>query len=575
MARYRDPHLPLSSLHLLIPPLRLMSACLWQVALERNVDKYDKLADYITLVTEIVPDLLSDKQRIQLILGLRARIIVELLTKADPVDCKAVEEHLNLFQKSCNQKGQDRQVKISKSAFVKQVQTLLKDKYEKDTFIKEVFPELYGARFDTVLQILVWEFLYRLEEFLPVPSFSKVSSFIDLSSFDSRFEQFFCDQDDLKKILQHQKQRKKLTKSEFSFMSDTILSTLASKQTSEGHIEGVPDETGGDSTDEETNEETDDSSVELEPSNSQWQGRGLSPLTNSPCSEEGDDDNANSLLPQSIRSSHPVSYKTQNSEDLSANTAGVQESGSTGGFKLNLASTLKDIADLTCPVCYKTFHRPKVARRHLKVAHPSQVFRCDKCDMTFQTKSRLDTHLDAHSNEKPYVCSQCGKRLSCPKVLKTHMRLHTGERPYACKFCDKKFDQKYGLTQHIRLHKGERLYLCSHCGKTFTFKGALRVHTRLHTGERPYRCKECGEGYITFQKLKNHQTIHTGERPHSCPQCGKSFRHDSGLRRHLLIHTGEKPYKCVICDKRFNLASNLRKHVKSHKTTKNVNAPTE
>uniref|UniRef100_A0A3Q3GV95 C2H2-type domain-containing protein n=1 Tax=Labrus bergylta TaxID=56723 RepID=A0A3Q3GV95_9LABR len=286
-------------------------------------------------------------------------------------------------------------------------------------------------------------------------------------------------------------------------------------------------------------------------------------------------DNANSLLPQSIRSSHPVSYKTQNSEDLSANTAGVQESGSTGGFKLNLASTLKDIADLTCPVCYKTFHRPKVARRHLKVAHPSQVFRCDKCDMTFQTKSRLDTHLDAHSNEKPYVCSQCGKRLSCPKVLKTHMRLHTGERPYACKFCDKKFDQKYGLTQHIRLHKGERLYLCSHCGKTFTFKGALRVHTRLHTGERPYRCKECGEGYITFQKLKNHQTIHTGERPHSCPQCGKSFRHDSGLRRHLLIHTGEKPYKCVICDKRFNLASNLRKHVKSHKTTKNVNAPTE
>ncbi|KAM6961523.1 uncharacterized protein LKV04_020535 [Tautogolabrus adspersus] len=360
MARYRDPHLPLSSLHLLIPPLRLMSACLWQVALERNVDKYDKLAEYITLVTEIVPDLLIDKQRIQLILGLRARIIVELLTKADPIDCKAVEEHLNLFQKTCNQKGQDREVKISKSAFVKQVQTLLKDKYEKDTFVKKVFPELYGARFDTVLQILVWEFLYRLEEFLPVPSFSKVSSFIDLSSFDSRFEQFFCDQDDLKKILQHQKQRKKLTKSEFSFMSDTILSTLASKQTSvasEGHIEGVTDEKGGDSTDEETNEETDDSSVELEPSNSQWQGRGLSPLTNSPCSEEGgvagDDDNANSLLPQSIISSQTVAYKTQNSEDLAANTTGVQESGSTSGFKLNLASTLKDIADLTCPAAWR------------------------------------------------------------------------------------------------------------------------------------------------------------------------------------------------------------------------------
>ncbi|XP_034530051.1 zinc finger protein 1-like [Notolabrus celidotus] len=587
MAKYRDPHIPLSSLHLLIPPLRMTSACMWQVALDRNVDRYDQLAEFISLVTEIVPDLLSYRQRTQLILGLRARVIMELVTKQELVDCNAVQEHLDIFQKSKTSYNQeeDREVQKSKSAFVEQVETLLKDKYEKDKFVKEVFPELYGARFDTVLQILVWEFLHRLEEFLPVPSFSKVSSFIDLSSFDSQFEQFFCDQNDLKRILQHQSQRTKLTKSEFSFTSDTILSTLASKQmpaASEGLLEGIKDEEGVDSVDEET----DDSSVE--PSNSQWQDRGLSPLTNSPCSEEGgmtdENDDASSLVSQGIPTSLQVVYETQvtlleeNSEDPAANSTRVQEISNAGGFNgLNLATSLKDIEDLTCPVCYKTFRKPRTVKRHIKSAHPTpeQVFRCDKCDKTFQAKWRLDQHYQAHSIKKPYVCSHCGKGLSCPKVLETHMRLHTGERPYACKLCDKKFDQKYTLTQHIRMHKGEKPYLCSVCGKTFALKGALRVHTRQHTGERPYHCKECGLSYRTLQTLKSHQTLHTNERPYTCPQCGKSFRLQSGFKKHMRIHTGEKPYQCVVCDKRFYTSSNLRIHMKSHKSTKDAKASTE
>lgn len=68
-----ESRLPLSSLNLLVPPLRLMSACMWQVAQERNVEQYEKLAGFISLVTEMVPDLLGYKQKTQLILGLRAR----------------------------------------------------------------------------------------------------------------------------------------------------------------------------------------------------------------------------------------------------------------------------------------------------------------------------------------------------------------------------------------------------------------------------------------------------------------------------------------------------------------------
>lgn len=101
-------------------------------------------------------------------------------------------------------------------------------------------------------------------------------------------------------------------------MSDTILSTLASKQTSaasEDHFDQKTDRGGADERQDagksqgrnqekseektlkqedgrsaedicEDDEETDDSSTEANP-NSQLHEYGLSPLTSSPCSEEG------------------------------------------------------------------------------------------------------------------------------------------------------------------------------------------------------------------------------------------------------------------------------------------------
>ncbi|KAM4615644.1 TERF1-interacting nuclear factor 2-like [Polymixia lowei] len=172
-----DAQLPLSSLCLLVPPVRLMSACMWQVAQQRNVEQYGKLVDFITLVTEMVPEIQSPKQRAQLILGLRARLILELLQRMDPLDSQVIQDHLNCIQlwttNYIQEEGQDSEVEVSKSAFVELVQTLIDDPSEKEQFFKDVFPVQYGARFDTTLQILVWEFLSRLEEFLPVPSFSE------------------------------------------------------------------------------------------------------------------------------------------------------------------------------------------------------------------------------------------------------------------------------------------------------------------------------------------------------------------------------------------------------------------
>lgn len=69
-----DIFLPLSSLRLLIPPLRLLSAAMWQVAQNRDVLNYEKLDEFVTLVTASVPNLLSAKQRGKMLLRLRAKV---------------------------------------------------------------------------------------------------------------------------------------------------------------------------------------------------------------------------------------------------------------------------------------------------------------------------------------------------------------------------------------------------------------------------------------------------------------------------------------------------------------------
>lgn len=68
------PGLPLSALRLLVPPLQLLSAAMWQVAKQKDVMNYEKLQEFVFKVTEAVPGLINHKQRAQLILGLRARV---------------------------------------------------------------------------------------------------------------------------------------------------------------------------------------------------------------------------------------------------------------------------------------------------------------------------------------------------------------------------------------------------------------------------------------------------------------------------------------------------------------------
>ena len=64
--------LTLSALRLLVSPIRLVSAAVWQTIQKKVVANYGMLEQFVSTVTDIVPELLTTRQKVQLTLGLRA-----------------------------------------------------------------------------------------------------------------------------------------------------------------------------------------------------------------------------------------------------------------------------------------------------------------------------------------------------------------------------------------------------------------------------------------------------------------------------------------------------------------------
>ncbi|XP_041659087.1 uncharacterized protein LOC121519987 [Cheilinus undulatus] len=166
--------LPLSSLRLLVPPLRVMSAVMWKAVCLRNMKHYGKVEEFISMVSEVIPDLLTDGQMRLLTLGLRAKMMLQLLSSKQPEDLTAVKTHLNtLLLSSSNQVCPEDEA--LEENFVRLVQNLLEDPKERKHFLKTVFPVEFGSDFDSALENLLCEFFSRLEEMLHIPDFKQTA----------------------------------------------------------------------------------------------------------------------------------------------------------------------------------------------------------------------------------------------------------------------------------------------------------------------------------------------------------------------------------------------------------------
>ncbi|XP_068442688.1 zinc finger protein 184 [Clinocottus analis] len=183
MEKINDPSpLPLSSLRLLVPPLQLLSAAMWQLAKQKDVMNYEKLQDFVFMVTAAAPGLINHRQRAQLLLGLRARLILELCkgSTRGSVDSQVIQSHLERLPiTNANTDYRDAEMKTTESTFIALVESLLKDPVERAYFFQEVFPVEYGPQYDAALHVLLWELLSKLEKLLPVPDLKQTAAWLD------------------------------------------------------------------------------------------------------------------------------------------------------------------------------------------------------------------------------------------------------------------------------------------------------------------------------------------------------------------------------------------------------------
>ncbi|XP_029944348.1 TERF1-interacting nuclear factor 2 [Salarias fasciatus] len=173
-----DLSLPFAALQLLAPPVRVVSAALWKVLQQRDVMQYGVVEEFVTSACETVPGLLTSRHQGRLALGLRARLILELCS-VQP-DVKVIQPHLERIRAPASASTVKKDVKIVHTVeqFHAFVHTLLTEPAEREHFFKEEFPVEYGPTFDRELEKLLWEFLIRLDQLLPVPSLQQTASWL-------------------------------------------------------------------------------------------------------------------------------------------------------------------------------------------------------------------------------------------------------------------------------------------------------------------------------------------------------------------------------------------------------------
>ncbi|XP_052319182.1 zinc finger protein 91-like isoform X2 [Oncorhynchus keta] len=596
--------LPLSSLRLLVPPLRLVSAALWQVVQQRDIMDYGLVEEFVTTVLEIVPDMMSYRERVQLIMGLRAQLVLELCRSDHLANPETIQPHLNRM-KTCiiTHRGKeisDPEVEATESNFLKLIQTLLEDPVEKEYFFQSVFSEEFGPKYNSALQTLVWEFLSRLEKLLPAPTLQQMASwFLPDPSVLEECVQCVSHPQPLKTLLQHHNNTCGHVDTNGLFSGDNQIPIEADPEVQSEPVQQCMSHVSSD------NESDMTPLLELGIDSDRTVHKGVEPVhkgvepvhkvVESASLELGHIYNGTTEknIKHDTPDKEPAKYMQNNTYFHHLNTdSGLKIQG-------KAHSNQQEVQDISSLSTSCRLHQPTV-----------QLHRLDIADMllpvteVYSTQRRERLQIDK-------VGSQGWRR---GPVVSQKSERNINEEP-------SDGQPQYSLAPDPSLTTGQpkrskRVKICSLCGKTFSEAKDLTAHMRCHNEQSPSKCTQCGQDFEHHEDLQKHQQnvceaaaqpeednmstasvedqtelacteLAESSKARTCHVCHKTVYCRNYLRKHLKSQHGQllkihKKHKtffcCSLCNKTFGCRNYLRKHLESkhrqllkmHKKHKNI-----
>ncbi|KAM7366891.1 hypothetical protein PAMP_014828 [Pampus punctatissimus] len=485
--------LPLASLRLLVPPFQLMTASMWQVLKKQDVMNYWKVAEFVSLVNDVVPELLMHKHRTQLNLGLRARYILELCRSEQPLESDLILSHLDKIKSRHPSPVDIKESEEEEVAahFLELIQTLLKDPEERQDFFLEVFPAEYGPQYDSDLQTLFWEFLCRLAQLLPVPDLEQTVAWLGAEGpVLEDCVHSVSKPIDVKTLIQHHKNLGHLEQHvPPSSMGDSILSSLSALPTSrtakpkEQHNQSDPLQDLNDDT-HTTVSFVDDVAVEI------------ITVTDYAEVELSASADIEVVMGENCFEGADGSTVAEDSLVVLTEETTREEEVVEAGEEITQEKPVSSLINI--------FH-PEVNTDNLASSH-HQIsvgpHDCPDCERKFKFASSLNAHRVIHTGERPHRCAECGRCFSFRQSLDRHRNTHKSGRKYDCVVCGETFHSLSARTEHKQTHMEDGVYTCRQCSKKFNWELALARHLKTHTDD--YNTNKCPgtheEGKYVFRE---------------------------------------------------------------------------
>ncbi|XP_069577362.1 zinc finger protein 271-like isoform X1 [Brachyistius frenatus] len=601
--------LPLSSLRLLVPPLRLLTAAMWQVARQQCVRHYGMLDDFVALVTEAVPQLLTDRQRSLLLLALRAKVTLSDPGAAvlhPPLDgIHPVSEQLDEEVDGCgsalltltNRLSQSpvdtrRVVQVRAAAANQQLCAAIHDSTVSLCVCVFTLQEVFNQSFDSALESLISDFLSRVEQLFPVPDFKQTASWLDAApaGLEDCLQQ--VEREDLRELLTNQScllgratttVRCDAEKTLLSAWSHPLFTKLTNPDPhpSDADVlsDALPDVGSPLQLDVElvkvevvvtTEDEQEDveetvigetvSSVEQEASNQS--------------STAGSDECSVTAVVLGVDRSKdsPGNFADQSEEAVDQSSRSYSEV--TANALFGISHNSQRVAH-KCPRCGKCFIYRSQVIRHMRSNR--------SCRSALTTTAVRDLQIQAVGGDeeprppeprlpeprpvKVHSCFQCNAGFKTKAELLSHQRTHRARPVYHCGQCDKEFHHLSSLTNHKQTHLDKGGFTCSRCDKVFESAKERDAH-RLQHRLPDLTCTVCDQTFGSQTQLLRHLQTHSveGADPcYNCRFCDQTFSGVTQLRIHQRTHTF-RSYQCDQCSKTYGSLTGLHSHRASHST---------